>query len=232
MSVWKKLFTAMRGAATETGEAIVDTQAIRILEQEMRDAKKHLDQAKENLAKVIAEKMSVEREVKRLQATIAEHEGYATQALDKGNESIALEIADKIAEFSNEFEAQQKVLESYNGTVASLKQTIKNTERNIKSLEREVSVVKTTESVQKASAAAAAKHSGTSSALRSATDSLERIKAKQQQRGDQMKAAMELQQESSGESLQAKLREAGIVTGSASGNAILEKLKAKKAASA
>jgi len=111
-----------------------------------------------------------------------------------------------------------------------LKKTINETERNVRAMEREVSVVKTTEAVNKANAAAAAKFSGSNSSMRSATDSLERIKAKQQKRQDQMQAAMELQNEGSGADLSAKLKEAGIVSGAASGNSILERLKAKQQA--
>jgi len=150
MNFFRKLFTALRGTATEAGEAIIDTQAMRILEQEMRDAKKHLDEAKENLAKVIAEQMGVEREIKRLTKSIEEYEGYAIQALDKGDNKLAEEIAEKIADLENELNAQQSVLESYNSSISTLKQHIRETERNIKSMEREISVVKTTESVQKA----------------------------------------------------------------------------------
>ena len=40
MGFFSKLLTAFRGATTEAGNAILDTQAIRILEQELRDAKK------------------------------------------------------------------------------------------------------------------------------------------------------------------------------------------------
>lgn len=37
-SIWSKLFTALRGGANEVGESIVDQQALRILDQEIRDA--------------------------------------------------------------------------------------------------------------------------------------------------------------------------------------------------
>lgn len=229
MGMFSKLLTAIRGAFTEAGEAVVDTQSLRILDQEMRDAKLHLDEAKENLTKVIAEQMGVEREVNRLKKAMQEYEGYAMRALEKGDEKLAAEIADKIAELENELEAQQSVLDGYNNNITGLKQTIRNTERNIKSMEREVSVVKTTRSVQKASEAAAAKFSGSTSALRTATDSLERIKKKQQEKSDQMSAALKMQQEESGDVLQDKLKQAGIVSGSASGNSVLERLRAKRA---
>ncbi len=230
MSIWNKLLTAVRGGATEVGEAIVDTQALRILDQEMRDARTHLNQAKQSLTGVMAEKMGVDRKVKQLSASVTEHEGYAIKAMESGNDALALEVANKIAEISEELDAQQKLLDGYNNNVSQLKKTINETERNVRAMEREVSVVKTTEAVNKANSAAAAKFSGSNSSMRSATDSLERIKAKQQKRQDQMQAAMELQNEGSGADLSAKLKEAGIVSGAASGNSILERLKAKQQA--
>lgn len=227
MGFFHKLMTAFRGMASEAGETIIDTQAIRILEQEVRDARKHLDQAKENLAKVIAEQISNEREVKRLKKTITEYEEYTIQALDKDNEALATEIAAKVADLENELAVQLSILASYNLNVNTLKQNIRNTEQQIKSMEREISVVKTTESVQKANAIAANKFSGSDSALRSATDSLERIKQKQQHKADQLKAAMQLQQQDSGHDLHEKLQQAGIVSEPNSAQTVLARLKAK-----
>jgi len=230
MNFLKKLFTAFRGITTEVGEVIIDTQTIRILEQEVRDAKKYLDEAKENLAKVIAEQMGIDREIKRLSKSIEEYEGYAIQALDKSNNKLAEEIAEKIAVLENELNAQQNVLESYNFSVTTLKQHIKETEHKIKSIEREINVVKTTESVQKANVAAT-KFSGSTSTLQSASESLERIKKKQQQKTDQMKAARELQEQESGGDLPEKLRESGIVEDKVYGHSVLERIKAKHSGS-
>ena len=223
MGFFSKLLTAFRGATTEAGDAILDTQAIRILEQELRDAKKHLDEAK-----VIAEQMGVEREIKRLQKSIEEYENHAVQALDKGENQLAEEIAEKIADWENELNAQQNVLENYNNNISTLKQHIKDTEHHLKSMERELSVVKTTESVQKANAATAPKLSGSTSALRNASDSLERIKKKQQQKVDQTQAARELQQQESEGDLPDKLREKGILPDNVSSQSVLERIKAKR----
>ena len=38
MSVWKKLITAVKGGATEAAQSVADSQAIRILEQEIWQA--------------------------------------------------------------------------------------------------------------------------------------------------------------------------------------------------
>ena len=141
MNILNKLLTALRGAATETGEAIVDSQGIRILEQEIRDAKEHLNSAKESLTEVIAEQMAVQRKVNGLKEAIREHEHYADQALAKNDEALALELAEKIASLTNELDAQTAVLESFNGNIATLKQSIAATERNIQGMDRELTLV-------------------------------------------------------------------------------------------
>lgn len=228
MSIFKKLVTAVRGGATEVGEAIVDSQAIRILEQELRDSKKALNDAKTGLTSIMAEKMGVGRRVKDLTGKVKEHEGYAMQAMDKGDEGLAMDVANKIAEFEHDLTIQQGILDGYESKVTSLKKMIRQTERNIQAMDREVSVVKTTEKVQKANAMASAKFSGSNSSLRGATDSLERIKVRQQKREDQATAALDLESEGSGDDLQARLKNAGIVDSGASGSSILERLKKQK----
>ena len=231
MSIFRKLLTAVRGGATEVGESIVDSQAIRILEQELRDSKKALNDAKTGLTSIMAEKMGVARKVKDLSAKISEHETYATQAMDKGDEGLALDVANKIAEFEHELTIQQGILDGYETKVSSLKKMITQSERNIQAMDREVSVVKTTAKVQKANDLASAKFSGSNSSLRSATDSLERIKARQQKREDQASAAMDLESETSGDDLQARLKNAGIVDSASSGSSVLDRLKKRKAKS-
>jgi len=228
MGIFNKLLTAVRGGATEVGEAIVDSQAIRILEQEIRDSKKALNDAKTGLTSIMAEKMGVDRKVKDLSAKITEHETYAVQAMDKGDENLALEIANKIAEFEHELTIQQGIRDGYDSKVSSLKKMIRQSERNIQAMDREVSVVKTTAKVQKANDLASAKFSGSNSSLNSATDSLERIKTRQQKREDQASAAMELDADENGDDLQAKLKSAGIVDSGSSGSSILDRLKKQK----
>lgn len=225
MSIFSKLITAVRGGATEAGQAIVDTQAIRILDQELRDSKTALKDAKTNLTVIMAEKMAIDRKVKDLNAKIKEHEGYAIQAMSKSDENLALDVANKIAEFEHEQTIQQGILEGYDSKISSLKKMIRQTERNIQAMDREISVVKTTEKVQKANELAAAKFSGSESALNKATDSLERIKERQQKREDQSAAAVELEAEEGDGNLQDRLKKAGIVDSDSSASSVLERLK-------
>jgi len=226
MAFWGKLVTAVRGAVNEAGQAAADSQAFRILDQEIRDAEAELAKAKQNLASVMGEKMGVERRVRSLQEKIAQHEGYAMQAINQGEEGLAMEIANKIAELTQELEAQNAIMQGFTDSVNQLKQAIRQTERNIKTMQREVNMVKATESVQRANAAVAEQFSGVDSAATSASETLARIKAKQQERADRMAAARELNFEEAGGDLQAKLQAAGIAgTDNPSAQDILARLK-------
>ena len=220
--------TAIRGGATEVGEAIVDSNATRIFEQEIRDAENHLTQAKRDLTGVMAQQMAASREVDRVKREIVEHEGYAVQALEKGDETLALAVAEKIAALESELTTQQQALESFEGNANRLKELVKKSERQVAEYKRQLSMVKTTESVQKATSAITDNFSSSNSKLLNAKDSLERIKAKQQKFDDRMKAAEVLESENSDNSLEAKLKEAGIGQTDASANSVLERLKAKQ----
>jgi len=228
MSIFKKIMTAIRGGASEVGEAIVDSNATRIFEQEIRDAENHLTKAKRDLTSVMAEQMSASRDVDRITREITEHEGYAVQALEKGDEALALAVAEKISNLEGELTTQQQALDSFSGNATRLKELVKKSERQVAEFKRQLSMVKTTESVQKATSAITDNFSSSNSKLLSAKDSLERIKAKQEKFDDRMKAAELLESENSDNSLAAQLKDAGIGAADTNANSVLERLKAKQ----
>jgi len=228
MSIFKKIMTAIRGGASEVGEAIVDSNATRIFEQEIRDSENHLTKAKRDLTGVMAQQMAASREVDRLKREVTEHEGYAMQAMEKGDETLALAVAEKISTLESELATQQQALDSFSGSANRLKELVKKSERQVQEFKRQLSMVKTTESVQKATSAITDNFSSSNSKLLNAKDSLERIKAKQQKFDDKMQAAELLESESSDNSLAAQLKEAGIGSTDNSANSVLERLKAKQ----
>jgi len=227
MNIFKKIITAVRGGAREAGEAIVDANSTRIFEQEIRDSEKHIIIAKRDLTEVIAKQMQAERELNQLQTSIKEHEGYAVQALEQGNEALAIEVDEKIAELENSASDQQQANESYLKSAAHLKDLIKKSERQLTDYKRQLSMVKTTESVQKATSAITDNFVASNSKLLNAKDSLERIKQKQAMFDDKLKAAEQLDSETNGDSLQSKLKEAGIGAQQSSAQSILDRLKKK-----
>ena len=220
--------TALKGAANEVGEAIADSNALRILDQEIREASDQLQQSKTQLAGIMAKQKLSSQKCVELKEKVAEYEGYAIKALDQGDESLATEVASKIAEYEAQLNSEQEMEKSFAGSIVSLKKAITDAEANLRRLKQQVDTVKATESVQKAQAACAAKHSGVNSKMATATDSLERIKQRQAERAAQMEVASELSGDTAENDLQAKLKAAGITKGDADASSVLERLKAKQ----
>jgi phage shock protein A len=226
MSILKKILTAIRGGAREVGELVVDANGTRIFEQEIKDAQVHLDKAKRDLTDVMVKQMQAGRQLKTIARDIEEHEEFARQALEKGSEELALEIAGKIANLEREQTEQEEVHASFTQHVNRLKEMVKNTDRQVKEYERQLSMVKTTESVQKASAAISDNYASSNSKILSAKDSLDRIKKRQQANFDRLTAAEMLEEKHSDESLQEKMQAVGIIEETNSANAVLDRIKA------
>ena len=130
MNMLKKLMTAIRGGAREAGEAIIDANALRILEQEIVDAKNNLGKGRVSLTEVMAKEMQTKRQVSTIQNNIAEHEGFAKEALAKSNETLALEIAGKISEYESSLNDQQAILAGFTSHIQTLKSQIKKSRKD------------------------------------------------------------------------------------------------------
>jgi phage shock protein A len=227
MNLWSKIITALRGGASEAGEAIVDAQALRILDQEIRDADEELKQARDRLAEMMARQKVAEQKCTTLKSKIVEFEDYAIQALEKNNESLAQELAEKIAVLENQLNSEQSLHDEFKNSTESLRDATKQADNNIKQLKHQVDIVRATEDVQRAQEAVAQRHSRSHSRLTTAKDSLERIKEKQKLKSAQLNAAEELVEDASDDTLQKKLEEAGIVPGGLNADAVLLRLKRK-----
>ncbi|MVF11802.1 PspA/IM30 family protein [Ketobacter sp. MCCC 1A13808] len=227
-SVLNVIWTALRGGAREMGGAIVDSNGIRILEQEIKLAKEKIEQAKKNLAEVMASRMQSERKLSQLTDDIHQHESYAGKALEQEVEALALVVAGKIAVMENEKSEQMTTVSRLDSQIRQLKSHVKSAEKLIADHERELSIIRTTESVQKATEQVVENVAANNSSLNSARDSLERIKQRQEMKQDQMEAGELLKSEADGNQLETKLQEAGIVGGQADASAILERIKSSR----
>ncbi len=229
MSLWSKIFTMFRGTATEVGQAVVDSNAIRILDQEIRDASAALVRSREDLTKLMAQRRLVGDKLGPKQAKIAEYGSYIEQLLARGDENLAGEVAQKLAALESETADDTKLAGQYDANIEQLKQSIIKAESAISRMRQQVDSVKATENVQRAQATLAARSVGTNSALRSAAESLERIKTRQAETAARIDAAQEVDKLGVDTDLQAKLAKAGLLEDSSSGAAVLARFKAKAA---
>ncbi|MDP5293303.1 PspA/IM30 family protein [Oceanimonas sp. CHS3-5] len=218
MSVWKKLVTAIKGSANEAAEAVADSQALRILEQEIREAKQELRRSDESLTGIMAKRKLAQQKVDAIGASIAEYENHARAAMAKENRELALECAQRVSELKNEQDAEQAYLDQFTASEQTLKDNISTAKNRLRQLEQQLDVVKATDSVQKAQASVSSRHTGANSRMKTAVESLDRIKQKQTQRQAELDVAAERAAMESGDALEQKLKSSGI-TGSQSAGA-------------
>lgn len=233
MSVIKKLVTLLRGSTRELGQSLVDANATRIYEQEIIDAKASVNEAKGELTGVMAKEKQSAREIERLQADIRRHEDLAVQALDKANEPLALEVAERVAALEAELAEQTQAHAAYAVQVNRLKDLIRAAEERVREHEREIGIAKTTESVYRATQKISDSMGASGSKLVSARESLERIKKRHDELADRMAAAEELDAEFGHRALERKLAEAGIGDSPKARAAdVLARIRARQSASA
>lgn len=226
MSMLSKLFALLRGTAYESGAAVVDANALRILDQEIRDADAALNRARDDLATLVAKRRILEKELGNLKDQTGRYESSARAALAKGDETLALEVAQRIADLETETNLKTPQLADMRTAEDRLHQIIATTQQKVEGLRREIDVVKVNESVQRAQAAVVSRGAGATASLGSAADSLKRIKERQAIQEEKFRAAGELEDKRTGADLDAKLQAAGILPGHNSAADVLARLKA------
>ncbi|MBF7074812.1 PspA/IM30 family protein [Glaciecola sp. MH2013] len=226
MSVWKKLFTAVKGTATEAAQAVVDSQAIKILEQEIREAKDELRKSDHARTQILAKCKLAQQKVDGLNKSIAEYEAHARKAADTDRE-LALDCAKRVAELRSQLETEQTYLEQFKKSEKQLAGNIGTAKNNLRRLEQQVDMIKATESVQRAQVAVSSSHMGANSKMKTATESLSRIQEKQNLRNAELEAAEELAQSESTDDLEKRLAGAGIKGGASSADDELARILGK-----
>ena len=81
------MVTAVKGGATEAAQSVVDGQTIRILEQEIREAKDELRKSDHARTQILAKCKLSEQKVSGLEKSIAEYEAHARKAVDTDRQS-------------------------------------------------------------------------------------------------------------------------------------------------
>ena len=230
MSILRNILTAVRGGASEVGEAVVDANAMRILGQEIRDAEDAIGKAKQSLTNLKATEIKLKREVNSLQQDITDYESKAMQALAADNEALAGEVAGRIAELETEAEDKNSEHRDLSTQVNKINSMIRAREKIIQKNKRELEKIKTVEQLQKATSTMSTNFAATNASEHRVSKALERVKNKQSHWEDRMEAGEWMTSDEQSDELDSRLKSAGIGEASSSGGAsVLERLKQKRA---
>lgn len=224
MSLFRNLFQAVKGAVNEAGEAVTDANAIRILEQEVRDIESKLFKARDAVAQVSAKRKMADDRLADLDRDITTYTTHAREAKAKGDMDLALAVAERIAGLQNSRTETEAERSAYQAQEASMKATVKQTEAKLEDLKRKISSAKAEEALLSAQMAVTSTAQGAHSNLGSAVDSLERLRQRQATQRAKIEAASAMEAERTGADLDARLAAAGIGTHRSSAQSILDSL--------
>lgn len=206
----KVITTLIRGAAAEAEEAVFDANAIRILEQQLRDAAAALELSKRELACAMAYLAGEERAIAALEARSAELEATARKALSGGREDLAGEAAAVIAANENEKSERVAARNRFDADVRRLRQLAEDGRLRLTELKRGLELARAQGGLRRAGANGRVALSAGTGALREAEATLVRIRALQSRDDDVSAALDELERSSSSCDLAERMREAGF----------------------
>jgi len=227
MAIFNKILTMLRGDVRSIGQSIVDNNANTIYEQEIVEARAHVATARQELTGVMAKEMQATREIERLLKEVKRYELLALEALQKSQDGLAEEVAQKVADIEVALAEQSAARDTFASHIVRLKGLIRNAETTLREHERELAMAKTTESVYRATATINNSMGGSGSKLMSAKESLERIKQRHQDMADRMEAADVLEGEMGGRALESKLAAAGIGDTASRKSQVMARLQAR-----
>jgi phage shock protein A len=225
MSIIQKFVTLVRGTGNEIGQAVVDRNAITIVEQELRDADSALIAARNALVTQKAQRKVLSDKVDAKKARLKELESLMPQLVKGTDEKLALDTATRISEFENEIGGDAAVLTSMDKTIDDLNRSIQTGDKAIEALKRRKDALKATEQVQRAQVSVSAVASGSSAKLRTAMDSLDRMDERQKLRAAELDAASETASASGDGGLDARLKAAGVIPGETAASDVLARYK-------
>jgi phage shock protein A len=226
----RKLFTLFRAYETDAAEAVIDGHALKILEQELRDAAAGVAQATRDLTGLMAREIADRRSHDAADERLREYEAYALKALAKGDDALARQCAEVVAAAEAERERYSGNLEATRRHIASLRAGIAKADARIGEIRREWLAARSRAALQRATGALAQGAAGLSGALAAAEETLARIKELQGDAADREAAAELLAEEKNGTALRDRLSQAGIADAAPhTADAVLARLKARTA---
>jgi phage shock protein A len=205
------LFTTLaRGTVAEVEEAIFEANAIRILQQQLRDAAAALEHSRRELACAMAHQASEERAIATLSQRIAELEVSGRKAIAGGRDDLAEEAAIEIAATEDERNERTEVAARGDVEIKRIRQLVDDGRKRLLELRRGVELAKAQEALRRAGANGRRAIAAGKGALRDAETTLAKIRQTHTREQDVGAALEELERASSGRDLDERLANAGF----------------------
>lgn len=225
--MYQKVFTILRGTAYEAAEHITDANALTILRQQIRDSTHSIRSCKCTLANAIAQQQRENAHLDKLTRKIADLECRIVGALEGGDDQLALQGAEALAELEEELANSQAAQQVFQDQIDGQRAQLREAQSILRELQRGERLAAACQASQRiATVDTGASHT----ALKAAQDTLLRLRERQQQERHRAEAMMRIEQSDDADEIANKLARAGFGKPIRhSGKEVLARLKAKNA---
>lgn len=191
MNMLSQIIIELTDEANIPDDVILEVQALRLLDEAVRDAANKLTTAQANLADMTKAYQFAQNNLSDIMAQIQTHEGYALQAIHQENHALALEVAEKIASLEQSHAEITAAATHHANECETLTDMLHQNEHNLYVLKQQIDTIKANQSVHRAQVAVCERYGDIprvpndigeqgSVKLRTALDALAELKQKQQ----------------------------------------------------
>lgn len=227
MSNWAKVFSLLNAHRVKYAESVVENPAFALISAELRQSLKQLSEMQQAVKALQSQQRLAQAKVSQLAASIDEYEAYVARALKQQQSELALEVAAKIAEFESQQQSEQDAIQQRQRDLSLLQQSIPLCEQQHRRLKHQLDTLKAVGNVLQAQATVAMRDGGQAPKHRTALDALKKIREKKALDQAQLQAASDLAADVDAQSLQEKLKAAGIIDDGQSAETVLQRIAAK-----
>lgn len=228
--IWAQITSALRSQTGEMAEATVVSRALRILEQQIRDAGESLDDTRCDLARLVASSMLATQDLDRVDKRLETLTHDAPMTLATGREDLARTIAEQISRLERARAQGARLVNEYRENVQALRSVLRNSEEKLRDLKVQVEVIRTRERASHGQAALYASRPDATEQLRRAGESLDVIRQQQLEAAALLQARQEVLSADAG--LSQRLREAGVSLDLFDADSLPDRIKANTSRSA
>lgn len=182
--LFKTITTLFRATAAEAEEALFDANAVRLLEQRLREANTAFDVAKRDLAMVLAEEAGEARAASTFAERIGKLESEAATALAEGKDATAEEIAIRIAGMEDERIGHRDARARCAETAKRIRTQLEDHARLLAELKRGLATARAAAALERSRDRTARHRLMGGDAFREARVTLDRVRARQSRRAD------------------------------------------------
>jgi phage shock protein A len=144
----KTLITLVRGHTSAAESAIVDRNALLILDQQLRDASAALERAKRALAIAIAQDQQEATRLAAIETQITDLEPRVLAALEAGRDDLARDGAETIARLEADRDAARSARALFAAQIARLRQHVSEAGSRIAAVDRGRRIARAAEAVR------------------------------------------------------------------------------------